>query len=245
MKIQVGIHENVILEKVVVNDKGRLVIFLKQKEEEGKEPEAEAEEDPFAQMNASEVIEKEGGAGIIFWPFKSPEVKDSKTGAERSSEERGKLVNGDVLQLKNQLNQILEQYTVKDNIKWSIFDGTGMAKETYYEDLSSQTTLDVIYRNICEQFIGMVTPFLNDPKFAVRFKLVRQSKDKHYVRVPGMFIKDNPFIESMDVPKDKTRVKWTDYELKQGLNDGTPVSRNTADETDEEAPEADNVFGGR
>jgi hypothetical protein len=239
MRIQVGIHENVIIEKVTINDKGRLVVTLKQKGES----ETTVGDDPFAQMNASEVIEKESGSGIIFWPFKAPEAKN-KEGVELSDQQRGESANGDVMQLKNQLQQILEQYTTKDNIKWSIFDGTGMTKETYYQDLASQTTLDVIYRNLCEQFISTITPFLNDEKFAVRFKLARQSKDKHYARVPGMFIKDNPFIESMDVPKEQSRVKWTDYELKQGLNDGTPVSRSTAD-TEEEPAEGENVFGGR
>jgi hypothetical protein len=90
----------------------------------------------------------------------------------------------------------------------------------------------------------MSMPFMDKNEYAVRFKLTRQSKDKHFPRVPGMYIKDNPFIESMDVPTEKSKVQWTKYELKEGLNDGTPLSRDTADTT-EDVEEGDNVFGSR
>lgn len=241
MKITVGIHENIVLQKAFINDKGRFTLMLRSKEEGQKQE----EENPFDKMNASEVIEEEKEGGIIFWPFKLPDVRDKKNNVDRTTEEIGKLANGDVMQLKNQFQQILEQFLTKDQIAWSIFEGTPMTKETYFTDIASQEVLDVLYRNLCEQFIGMITPFLGKDEHAVRFKLVRQSKDKHFARVPGMFIKDQPFIESMDVPVDKSRVKWSTYELKEGLNDGTPVSRETADVTETEPEEGENAFGSR
>src|SRR4051812_42589075 len=112
MRIQVGIHENAIIEKVTINDKCRLLVNLKQKGE----TEAKVDDDLFAQMNASEVIEKESGGNLIFWPFKATEAKN-KEGVELSDQQRGESANGDVMQLKNQFQQILEQYTTKDNIK--------------------------------------------------------------------------------------------------------------------------------
>lgn len=241
MKITVGIHENIVLQKADFNDKGRFVLVLRSTEEK---QDGAGEDDPFAQGNAAEVIEKDSGGAIIFWPFKSPEAKDIK-GNERSEKERGEIANNDVMTLKNQLQQILEQYIPKDQIKWSIFDGAVMAKETYWTDIISQNNLDIIYKNIGEQFSAQIAPFLDNNEYPVRFKLVRQSKDKHYAKVPGLYIKDNPFIEPMTVPKDDSRVKWTKYEESNGLNDGTPVSRATADEPDD-APEAEqSAFGQR
>lgn len=241
MRIQVGIHENVVIRDAAVNDKGRLVVYLRKKGEDT----APDEDDPMAAMAASEVIEKDNASGLTFWPLKVPEVRDTKNNKDRTDKERGEIANQDCMQLKNQLTQILEQFLVKDNIQWSPYEGTPLTKETYYEDMASQATLDLIYRNLCDQFIAMINPFLNDEKYAVRFKLVRQSKDKHFARVPGMYIKDNPFIELMDVPEKQSRVKWTEYEKNNGFNDGTPVSRNTADQEEEEPKEGDNVFGQR
>jgi hypothetical protein len=239
MKIQPGIHQNVVLQKVIVNDNGRLVVFLRDKEEQEKE----AEDDPFAAGNAAEVIEEDKGGGITFWPFKTPDSKN-KDQSTRTEKERGEKANGDVLTLKNQLTQILEQFLIKDEIKWDIYAGTGMTKEGFWEEISAQEVLDVIYRNICEQFIGMITPFLDKNEYAVRFKLTRQSKDKHYVRVPGMYIKENPFIELMTVHEKQSRVKFTTYEKKEGLDNPDVVSRDTAD-TEEEIPEGENTFGSR
>lgn len=237
MKITVGIHENVVLQKVLINDKGRLVLYLRKTEEE------EEEVNPMDQMNAAEVIEKNSDLGLIFWAPKTPDALN-KDKTQRTEQERGEIANGDVAKLKNQFQQILEQFLTKDQIKWNIYEGTGLDNDNYYENISSQAVLDVIYRNICEQFIGMITPFLDKNEYAVRFKLARQNKEKHYPTVPGYFIKDNPFIELMTVPVKHTRVKWTAYELKEGLNDGTPVSRDTADQEDD-IPEGENTFGSR
>jgi hypothetical protein len=193
-------------------------------------------------MNAAEVME-EDTSSITFWAPKLPEDK-TKEGKERSALEKGELVNSDIGRLKNQLQQILEQYMTKDKITWSIYDGAAMTEETYYEDLLSQANLDIIYKNMSEQFMAMMQPYLDKAEFPMRFKLARQSKDKHYARVPDRYIKDSPFIEPMEIPKEQSRIKWTAYEIKEGLNDGTPVSRNTADPTDP-PPEAGNVFGQR
>jgi len=241
MKPSVGIHEDVVLKNVTIDKNGKLVLFIRSKEE----AKPEEEVNPFDQMNASEVIEESGDGGITFWPFKTPELKDKKTNQDRTEKELGEFSNRDIQTMKNQFQQILEQFMVKDDIKWSIFDGTGMDKETYWQQIYNQPILDVIYKNLCEQFMGMIAPYLDKNEHAVRFKLVRQSKEKHFSRVPGMFIKDNPFIEPMSVPQKDSRVKWTKYELAEGLNDGTPVSRDTADTT-EDVPEADeNAFGSR
>jgi hypothetical protein len=240
MRPQVGIHENIILDKASLDDKGRLVLNLRLKDEQKQQ---EAPMSAFARMNAAEVIEEESDAGLILWTFKLPDDKD-KTGNVRTVEQKGELVSNDISRLKNQLQQILEQYMSKDKITWSIFDGCAIAEETYYQDLNSQPNLDMIYKNIVEQFIAHIQPFLGKDEYPVRWKLARQSKDKHYARIPDRYIKDNPFIETMEVPAKDSRVKWTPYEIKEGLNDGTPVTREAADTT-EPTPEAKNVFGQR
>ena len=241
MRITVGIFQNVIIEKAGINDKGRLTLSFRQLGEEKKE----AVDNPFDQMNASEVIEDEkGGDRIILWPFKLVDEK-TKDGTILTTKERGELANGDITRLKNQCQLILEQYMTKDNIKWSIFDGAPLTKEGYYEELCSQSVLDIIYRNICEQFVGMMQPFLDNDAHPMRLKLVRQSVDKHYAKLPDRYITSQPFLEPMDVPEAQTKVKWSDYEIKNKLNDGTPVSRSTADTDTEATPEGENVFGQR
>lgn len=239
MKIQVGIHENVILSKALVNDKGRLTLFFRLKDE-GEEKKS----NPFADMNASEVIEKDGDTGLILWPFKTPDALN-KDKSERSAQERGEMANNDVSRLKNQLQQILEQYMTKDKITWSVYDGSGMTKEGYYEEIISQTVLDVLYRNLCEQFIAMIQPYLDKNEFPMRLKLARQSSEKHFARLPDRYIRDNPFIEPMDIPEKLARVKWTPYELKEKLNDGTPISKERADDDGEPTPQGENIFGQR
>lgn len=241
MRIQVGIHENVILSKVTISDKDRLTLFLRSLDEAEEE---QKEEDPFAQMNAAEVIEKDSGSGIILWPFKTPDAKN-RDQTDRTPREIGELANGDVTRLKNQLQQILEQYIVKDNIKWSVYDGASMTKDTYWEDIIAQSNLDILYRNLSEQFMAMIQPYLDKNEFPMRWKLVRQSTDKHFAKIPDRYIKDQPFIEPMDVPKEQSRVKWTAYEIKEKLNDPTPVSKAGADNDTEPTPEGENVFGTR
>lgn len=241
MKIQVGIHENVILSKAAVMDKGRLTLFLRQLGDDKK-----AEIDPFAQMNSTEIVGTESGSGLIMWPFKLPDSK-AKDGSTRTQKEIGEMANKDVIRLRDQLTLILQQYMIKDQIKWSIFDSLGdsITKETYYEDLTSQNVLDVIYRNICEQFIAMIQPYLDNDAFPMRWKMTRQSKEKHFATLPGMYLNEQPFIEPMDVPKDLAKVKWSKYEKDQGLDDPTPISRDTADNDTEPTPEGENVFGQR
>lgn len=240
MRIIVGIHEDVVIANAVIDDKGRMNLVLRTVDEK---PEEEEDANPFDKLNAAEVIEKDSGSGLTLWPFKTPEAvgKDDKP---RSTQEMGEIATEDIKRLKNVLQQILEQYMVKDDIKWNVFDGAAVSKETYYEDIISQNNLDIVYRNMCEQFMAMIQPYLNKDEYAVRFKLQRQNAEKHYARIPDRFIKDNPFIERMSIPKEQSRVKWTPYELKNKLNDPTPVSRETADET-EETPESESVFGSR
>lgn len=240
MRIEVGIHEDIVLQKVPFDEKGRLVLYFRDRAEVEK---TDTPASIFASMNAAEVVEEEGGNGLIMWTLKLADKLD-KEKKERTAQQIGEMASNDALRLKNQLQQILEQYMPKDQIKWSMFDGTGVQEATYYEDLGDQNVLDMIYKNLTEQFVAQITPFLDRNEDAVRLKLARQSKDKHFARLPDRYIKDNPFIERMDVPKEQSKVKWTKYEIANGLNDGTPVSKDTADKT-EPTPDAPNVFGQR
>jgi len=79
-------------------------------------------------------------------------------------------------------------------------------------------------------FINAMQPYVNKDELLFRCLLVRTSKDKHFATFRSSYIEDNPFWESMDVPKEASKVKYTAYEEKEGLNDGTPASRSeTAD----------------
>lgn len=242
-RIGVGINENVVLSKASFNDKGKLTLgfrYVRTGEEE------EKEEDPFASMNAAEVIEDAPANLITIWGPKVPDAVNRTDNSTRTDKERAELANDDIKKIKNQLQQILEQYMPVDSIKWDIFAATGMTKETYFSDLLSQNVLDQIYKNLGEQFIEMISPYLDKDELAVRFKLRRQSKDKHYATIPDRYLKESPFIEPMAVPKEKSRVKWSEYEKKNGLDSGERTITNADTDPVEDTDTEDvNVFGTR
>lgn len=240
--IGIGINENVVLKNATIelpkNGQGqaKLILHLTDKAEK-------AAFDPFKDMNAAAVIEDDTFQAAV-WPFKTPDLKDSK-GNPLDPKARAEKAVDSIVRTKNVLQQLLSQFLPADQIKWDVYEGTGMTQEDYYDRIVEQGVLDVIYKNLVEQFIAQVSPYLGKPEYALRFKLVRQSAAKHFARIPDMFIEENPFVERMTIPPGSSRVKFTKYELSMGLDDATPVSKDSADKPDEPTPEAENVFGKR
>lgn len=242
--IQIGINKNVVLKNATIeppkDGKGqaKLVLHLK----EGVDSKVF---NPFTDMNAATVIEDDTFQATM-WPLKQPEIKDKKTGSPIAQSSRTESAVADITRLKNQLQQIVAIYLPADKTVWNVYDGTGLTQENYNEQVTEQGVLDIVYKNLVEQFISQVQPFFNKPEYAVRFKLVRQSKDKHYARIPDRYITENPFIELMTVPDAQSRVQFTKYEIAQGLDDATPVSKvSGSDMPGEATPEAGDVFGSR
>ena len=220
----VGIHENVVIRSVVMNDKKRLEIELIELSRV-----AEVKKSVFDTLLMARTAE-EGNISFklsVFGPL-LPKKDD------QSPEKKKELIGLDITKLIKQLSQILEQFIPAASITLDTIDiqfaRTGIMDAQSFDALIlDQKVLDQIYDNIAGEFIRLMTPFVDKSEDAVRFKLVRQSKDKHYASIPSRFITDNPFIELMSVPKAQSRVLFTPYELKEGLNDGTPTSSSTAE----------------
>lgn len=220
----VGIHESVIIKSAGINDKKRLELEFIEASKVGA-----IKKSVFDTLLTARTAE-EGNQSFklsIFGPLLPK--KDDQT-----PEKKKELVGEDLKRLIKQLSHILEQFVPADSILLDSlevqFANTGITDTPSFEArILDQDVLNRIYDNIAAEFIRMVTPFVNNPEHAVRLKLIRQSKDKHYASLPSRFIADNPFIELMIVPKEQSRLKFTPYELKEGLNDGTPVSAATAE----------------
>ncbi len=223
-KISVGINKDVIISKAVMNDKDRLVIGLINASKLGDKPVSVFDTLLTAgvQNEGSDEMELQ-----ILGPL-LPKKEDQK------AEQKISLLSSDILRLRNQLTQILEQFMLMDNIDLQNMDvqfaNTGITDaETFNARILDQDVLNRIYSNLCNRFITLITPYLRNPEFKLRFKLVRQSKDKHFATIPSRYISDNPFVDLMTVPDEQTKVKFTAYELKEGLNDPTPSSSSSAE----------------
>lgn len=224
--IGVGINENVVISKASMNEKDRLVIELAYASEtSNKGPRNYFDESLTAGVEKSDTTLQLQ----ILGPLVSK--KDDQT-----REKKLDLLADDFKKLKNQLTQILQQYMLTEKIDITSFDiqyaNTGITAENFNTVALEQEKADKRYSNICRRFIELITPFLGNSEYALRFKLLRQSKDKHYATIPNRYVAEQPFVERMDVPKDASNVKFTEWEIGQGLNSGVPTSTAGAETKD-------------
>src|SRR5690606_13222372 len=124
-------------------------------------------------------------------------------GNTRPKDVRVQMAIGDITRLRNQLIQILEQFMTLDQIDLNQADvqfaGTGIVDSaTLEERILDQDVLDRIYDNLTKRFVELITPLVGKHEL-VRFKLTRQSKDKHFATIPSRFVAEHPFIELMSV----------------------------------------------
>lgn len=206
--LKVGIHDNVVVHKVTKNDKGQLVVGFKKAEEV----------DMMAALSGSGSTSFEQQEQDII-PF------DLKVTDFNGKERTGKEVLTIIADYKDPLDHIARTYLTSDKIKWNPFVGTDVKNDNYNETLTVQTTLSKIQQNINEQFISMMQGVTGPNSKKVRVLFIRSSQAKHYAKLRSKFLDSNPFIEPMDVPV--SRLKFTDYEKKMGLDKGDAVSSAT------------------
>lgn len=240
--ITVGINENVVLEKVEITEKDKgTMAFTFRGVKEGAAEELSA----FDALNSDGYTETGGDSLTIrlFAPNKPFEAKTDGTPVSLADQQ--KMASANVAEKKNILFQILTIFVTSDKAKFDLYRGTGLDKDNFPTRILQETTLQKIMSNMAEDFVTAITPFLDDDKHAVRLLLVRQSKTKHFADFRQKFVKDNPFIESMLIPKEASKLAFTKHEIANGLNDGSPVPQSAADATAEKAEElqAEAVFG--
>lgn len=237
--IGIGINENVVLVKASITDKGWLSLSF---------DEVKNLEKPKASIfDAAQSAKVENDGKTTFdlnlFPFKVP---DGPRNEGKTEDELLEMIGGDVKRAKNQLTQLLEQFIPQGGIAWDPYRGTGVTTENYRTEYLKTPVLETIFNNYAVDFIKMVTPFLSSKESTLRIKLIRQSKEKNFASIPGRFLEDNPWVETMDIPKDRSKIAFTKYELEQGLDSSTPVSKDTADEKKiEDTPKARKSFFGQ
>lgn len=240
--IQVGINENVVLEKVEITDaeKGTLAFTFRGLGDPEKE-----------KLSAFEALAADGytdtGDDQMTIRLFSPNVPFDKKndGTPISLADQQDAATDNIAAVKNILFQILTVYMTAADAKLDLYKGTGLDAVNFPTRILQEATLQKIMVNMATDFVAKITPFLDDDKYAVRLLLVRQSKTKHFATFRSKFVKDNPFIESMAIPKEASKLAFTKYESTNGLNDGSPVPQSAADATAEKAEElrAESVFG--
>jgi hypothetical protein len=240
--ITVGIHENLVLGKAAVNEKGTLGLSFRPMSLEPSQPKKSSF---FQESQEASVGSSDGDSPLLLFPFKKPTFK-SRSGEELTDAELLEFVQDDIKKYRNQLTSIIGAYRTIKDIKFDPWRGTGIKEENFETELLDNDQLKKIYDNYTEDFLTLMAPFLNDDTKPVRLKLVRQSKDKHYATLPSRFLDTNPFIEPMDVPKDKSLLSFTKWEKANGFDNGQPVSQEAADPVPETTPEGSaGVFGQR
>lgn len=214
----VGIHENVYLAEATL-DENKSVIAIRFKET-GKA--TQVKKSLFERAASSEVEETDDGTQIMLFPPTPP--KEGNTNSEEKNVEN--LVN-DINKTKGICLHILAGYLTTEQLKDKMtpFASLPLTETNFNTEIQKKEMLEAAQRNIGRTFIQLITPFLNKPELAFRLLLTRQSTAKHYATLRGRFLNDNPFWESMAIPKEASKVKFTDYEKSAGLDNGAPAAK--------------------
>jgi hypothetical protein len=233
--ITIAINEPVILAKAAKDTEGRLELSF--------EEIVETKEDT---NNPFDALSNEGYSdfgstartmSIKVFGFKNTKHDGSKLDST--------MISKDISGLKDQLFHILSGYITSDKIKFGgnvLFADTGVDGDNYNEKITDQAVLNKVYDNLCTAFIDTFNDLPNKADH-FRLLLVRQSKKSTYAGLRKNFVKDNPFWEPITVPKEQSRLKYTPYEIKEGLNKADTPDLAADLPVGAAAPSADEVFG--
>jgi hypothetical protein len=209
--LQVGVNENVTF-SAEINDKKSLVITAKVKEEE---KELDLNEASFETEGSNQ-------SNVLFFPLKVQGYEDGVLVDKRSL----KAILNDVKDFKALLTYILSQFTTLDNIKWDLFANSDLTNDNYAEYLVTDDGLRIVYDNLARQFVDYLEEY-GDPEKLFRVLMVRTSKKSHYPNFRRRYLDTNPFIESMDIPAEQSKLKFTKSEISSGLDKGETVNPDT------------------
>lgn len=215
--MRVGITENVLLVGANINEKGTLVLDFSVKGG------IVSAADDF--LNKVAEVKNENVSSLMIFP---PSVE--YLGEKREIKQIANSLRG----FRDQLQHFLLGYVTSDKATLSPYDGIDTTdQDAFVIALGQQVTVDKIYNNLAVQFISKLGEIgsarLNAETF--RLLLVRQSAAKHFGTLRSNFITQNPFWESMSIPRVNSSVRFTKYEITKGFNSGEPVAQASADTT--------------
>jgi len=220
--IRIGINENIFFAGAELDEaNARLKLTF---EEAGGTKYKSA----FAMMEAEEAVENLPTRDIILFAPMKPDDEDAK-GNKRTIEQKVKSVQGQLTAVKAQLLHIMYGYMPKAEAALTMFDGLPINEENYSTQLITEPVFKGAFKNLAKGFITKMRPFFAKPDLLFRLLLVRQSPEKNFATLRSVNIAENPFWESMEIPKEKSQLAFTIAEMKDGLDNDIPVSRKDAD----------------
>lgn len=220
MNIQVSIAEDITVVSAVINDKNSLEIVFKQGQTL----------DLFEAMNNGGSLE-ETSSKYLEYP-----VNNKWYGAEATP-----------LQMVNKLRQLNAKYqhllsvdVAEKDYAFNMFEGTPIKTSG---DIDTYILQEEVYTKIGTNIFKNFIKNLEKAKSPIRIKFVRQSQAKHFISLPDYlgFKKDGgefkvPFVESMLIPKEQSKLTYTKYELDKGLDNPNPVVADTQPSGDSDLP---------
>lgn len=225
MALRVGIHENLSVTKVAKNEKGTLTIDVS-KGSDG---------NPIEQLNSSSgstSFQQETHQFLIF-PLKTTAYDGRKFDYK---EQMNNIAN-----FIDPLAHIVSMYISKDKIKWDMFKNTGVDNTNIETRILDQTVLDQLYKNIVDQFITMVSPYVGQNSKKLRGVFIRSSKSKHYPALRKKFLDSYPIFEPMEVPASASKIRFSQYEINNGMDVPDKITGAQV-VTQDEAKTADTLF---
>lgn len=204
--IGIGINDNIILSKAEVNDKGTLVVSVKELGTEVKETKKASILDDMA--DGSDTAGNTFGE-VNFLMFMPSLTKYDKDEAGNEIPEDGAVIMKSFVDLKNQLSHWLKRFTTEKNIKFSPFAGVAvnMADEKdIIAKIATKAVAEKVYNNYITQFVTQITPFLNKSEKPGRLFLHRKSVESHFGVLRKKFLGDQPFFESMDLAPEVSKM---------------------------------------
>lgn len=233
--IKIGINENVYLGNALVDDKGSLQLIFKEIGDTTK-----PKMSMFEAAASDEAVFAAPDITLRRFALNPPKNEDNK----RTAEQMAEMITDDVNKEKDVLRHILKRYMTADQLKGVLqpFRSIPIDETTYESQIVKKEILEAVSKNLFSDFIGAITPFLNKPnEYPSRLLLIRQSKDKHYAAFRNKYLDENPFLEDMAIPKEASKLKFTGYELTNGLDSDAPVAKPSAPAAGTGAPAADAV----
>lgn len=221
--IKIGINENIFLKGIAYDaTKNWCTITF---EEAGGIKYAST----FDRMNADTAVESLPTRDLRIFcplePFKEDAKKNPRTLQQRVGD-----INNSLMSIKAIYLHLLYGYmTEKEAALTNMYANLGIDANNYDTLIVQPEVFTKAFKQMSEQFIEKATPVLGKEDKLFRLLLVRQDAANAFPTFRKKYIVENPFWESMTIPKEQSKVAFTDYELKEGLNLDIPASRSDAD----------------
>lgn len=224
----IGIFTNVVINKLTVSktDAGLAqsvdVTFKKAGEISGSDNDLDF-------LNSGEVSSSDAGKENNMRIYGVNQLTDyngqTKTGDDLLNE---------VIAKKDQLVHIASAYMTSDKIKFDITKGLGVkTKAELIAKITSEATLAKVADNLFNQFAALMQPVIGDESKHLVVKFLRQSKAKNFPRLADRKLDWNPFIAAEDDKALVAKIKFSDWEKKEGF-DNNAQSLESADATSED-----------